>query len=223
MKTIIAAIIALATGSSLVHAQNGLLSWQNATAHPMTNTTYYASGYPSTIGAVSGFTAGSLTGSIYYFMLLTATSTTSADNGNPLGPDWNVLTYNTGGIAYGTNNIVAGTVRGFNGAAGFASDLNVGITYDDMVVAWSASLGTTWDQLLPQVESGNWMTQGYFGYSNVGTIIPTAAPANGASIIGGTSAQPGQTILYYVEPEPTTLALFGLGGLSMLVIRCRKA
>jgi hypothetical protein len=222
VKTIIAAIFSLTIGSSLLHAQGGLLSWQDAVAHPETNTTFYAPGYPSTIGAVSGFTSGSNTGQLYYFMLLTATSTTSADYGNPLGPDWNVLTYEGGGIAYGTNNLAPGTVKGFGSVAGFASDLTVGITYSDMVVGWSATLGTTWDQILPQVETDNWATIGYFGYSNVGTITPTAAPAPAVSIFSATSAQPGQTILYYVEPEPTTFALVGLGGLSMLLLRRRK-
>jgi hypothetical protein len=221
VKAIIAAIIALAFGTTFVHAQSGLLSWQNAAARPTTNTTYYAPGYPSTTGAVSGWTSRSSFG-LYYFMLLTATSTTSEDYGNPLGPDWNVVTYASGGIAYGTNNVAAGSVTGMSGTAGFASDLTLGITYDDMVVGWSASLGTAWDQVLPQVETGDWITQGYFGYSNVGTITPAAYPASGTEIFSGTSAQQGQTILYFVEPEPTTLALFGLGGLSMLFLRRRK-
>jgi hypothetical protein len=221
MKTIIAAIISLAIGTTLVHAQGGLISWQNAAAHPTTNTTFYAPGYPSTTGAISGFTSGSLVGT-YYFILLTATSTTAADYGNPLGPDWNVLTYDTGGIAYGTNNIVAGSVKGFNGAAGFASDLTAGITYSDMVVGWSASLGATWAQVEPQLQTYDFVGYGYVGYSNVGTITPTAVPAPGASIFGGTSAGQGLTILYEV-PEPTTIALAGLGGLSMLVLHRRKA
>jgi hypothetical protein len=218
MKTIIAAIVSLAIGSSLVHAQGGgLLSWQSLIAHPSTNSTYYASGYPSTTGAVSGFTSGSGAG-LYYFMLLEATSTTAADFGNPFGPDWNAVTYEGGGIAYGTNFLAAGSVAGFGSSQGFASDLIPGITYDDMVVGWSASLGTSWSQIL----AFNGGASGYFGYSNVGTVIPTAYPAAASIIFGGTSAQPGQTILYYVEPEPATLALFGLGGLSMLLLRRRK-
>jgi hypothetical protein len=223
MKTVIVIIISIAFAAPLVHAQGGLLSWQGPVARAMTNSTYYAPDYPSTTGAVSGFTTGfpSPPAARYYYTLLEATSTTSADYGNPLGPDWNVVTYSSGSIAYGTNFISPGGVTGLGGVAGFASGLSVGITYDDMVVGWSASLGTTWDQVLPQVETGDWISQGYFGYSNVGTITPTDHPAAGAGIFGGTSAQQGQTILYAV-PEPATLALFGLGGLSMFLLRRRK-
>jgi hypothetical protein len=225
MKTIIAAIISLAIGSSLVHAQGGLLNWANASAHPMTNITPYATGYPSTTGRVGGFTSGSGAG-LYYFVLLTATSTTAIDSGNPAGSDWNPVTYNgTSTPALGTNNVVVGSVTGLGGAtgAGFQSSLTAGTTYFDMVVGWSADVGTSWAQVsayLPAMAASN---GSYFGYSNVGTITPTTTPAPPASIIGGTSAGQGQIILYQLLPEPGTLALVGLGGLSMLLLRRRKA
>jgi hypothetical protein len=109
------------------------------------------------------------------------------------------------------------------GSGGFASSLNAGTSYFDMVVAWSASLGADWATASSWGPSFASSPAGYFGYSNVGTIIPTTAPASGASIIGGSSAQPGQIILYALTPEPTTLALVGLGGLSALLLRRRKA
>jgi hypothetical protein len=222
LKTVIAAIISLAIGSSLVHAQGGLLSWANIRARPMTNTALYATGYPSTFGGVSGETFGSGAG-LYYFILLAATSTTAADWGNPFGPDWNVVTYATGGVAYGTNNVVPGSVTGLGGSAGFASSLTAGITYSDMVVGWSADVGTSWADILSYAPDIADSPGSFFGYSNVGTIIPTTAPALGAAIFGGTSAQPGQTILYVLMPEPATLALLGLGGLSMLLLRRPKS
>src|SRR5215469_3814160 len=223
MKTTIAAIVSLAIGTTLVHAQGGLLSWANAAAHPSTNSTLYATGYPSTTGAAhSGFTSGSAAG-LYYFVLLTATSTTANDSGNPFGSDWSIVNYAAGGIAYGTNNVVAGSVTGLGSTAGFASSLNAGTTYFDMVVGWSASVGTDWATVSGYGPSMASAPFGYFGYSNVGSITPTAAPANGAGIIAGGSANPGQIVLYSLAPEPTTLALVGLGGLSMLFIRRRKA
>jgi hypothetical protein len=223
MKTIIAAIISLAITTTFVRAQGGLLTWANPVARPMTNSTMYATGYPSTTGAFfNGFTSGSGAG-LYYFVLLDATSTTAADAGNPFGPDWNVLTYATGGVAYGTNNTFAGSVTGLGGSAGFASGLTAGITYSDMVVGWSADVATSWAQVLSYAPNMANSPGTFFGYSNVGTITPTAVPAPPALIFGGSSAQPGQTILYLLLPEPTTLALFGLGGLSMLLLRRRKA
>jgi hypothetical protein len=223
MKTIIAAIISLAIGKNLVYAQGGLISWQAATGHPMTNSTPYATGYPSTTGGVSGFTSSSGAG-LYYFVLLAATSTTANDSGNPFGSDWSPVTYNgTGTPALGTNNVVAGSVTGLGGTAGFASDLVAGTTYFDMVVGWSASLGADWATASGYGPSFASSPFGHVGYSNVGTITPTSAPANGALIFGGSSAQPGQTILYATEPEPATTVLFGLGALSALLLRSRKA
>jgi hypothetical protein len=219
---IIFTIVALAMAASPVHAQGGLLSWQNAVARPETNSAPYVPGYPNTAGFPHGITSGSAAG-LYYFILLEATSTTAADYGNPLGPDWNVVTYESGGIAYGTNFVIAGSVTGFDGVSGFASDLSVGVTYDDMVVGWSASFATSWPQALAEIQGGVGSQSGFVGYSNMGTITPTPAPANGASIFGGTGALPHETILYGTLPEPATLALAGLGGLSMLVLHRRKA
>jgi PEP-CTERM motif len=223
MKKILLTLIGMVAGASLVHAQGGLLSWQAATGHPLTNTSTYATGYPTTTGHVSGFTGGSAAG-LYYFVLLAATSTTSNDNGNPFGTDWSAVTYAGGGIALGTNNVVAGSITGNGGSAGFASSLTAGTTYFDMVVSWSASLGADWATASSWGPSFGSSPAGYFGYSNVGTIVPAAAPANGAGIFAGASAQPGQTVLYAVPtPEPTTIALAGLGGLAALALRRRKA
>jgi hypothetical protein len=229
MKKILLTLIGMVAGAALVHAQGGFLNWANASAHPMTNTTPYATGYPTTTGHVSGFTGGTVgptsTG-LYYFALLAATSTTSNDSGNPFGSDWSLVTYAAGGNAYGTNNAVAGSVIGLGGGtgAGFASSLTAGTTYFDMVVAWSASLGADWATATVNGPSFGTGPAGYFGYSNVGTITPTASPAPPASIIGGTSAGQGLITLYAVPtPEPTTIALAGLGGLAALVLRRRKA
>jgi hypothetical protein len=224
MKKIILTLIGMVAGASLVHAQGGLLSWANAAAHPSTNSTPYATGYPSTTGAAhSGFTSGTAAG-LYYFVLLTATSTTANDAGNPFGTDWSAVSYASGGTALGTNNVVAGSVTGLGSTAGFASSLNAGTTYFDMVVAWSASLGADWATASSWGPGfGGTTPAGYFGYSNVGSITPTSAPANGAGIIAGGSANPGAIVLYAVPvPEPATIALAGLGGLAALALRRRK-
>jgi hypothetical protein len=223
MKKILLTLIGMVAGATLVHAQGGLISWQAATAAPKTNSTKYVTGYPSTTGSIQANTPAASAG-LYYFALLTATTTTASDSGNPFGSDWSVVTYAAGGNAYGTNNVVAGSVTGLGGTAGFGSSLNSGTTYFDMVVAWSASLGADWATASSYGPGFGGSPAGYFGYSNVGTITPTAAPANGALIFGSSSAQPGQTILYSVPaPEPTTIALAGLGGLAALVLRRRKA
>jgi hypothetical protein len=238
MKKILTTMVVLVAGVTLVQAQ-GLLSWLGPTAHVSTNSTLFATGYPSTNGAaISGQTTGvSFSVAVqYYYVLLAATSTTANDAGNPLGSDWSVVDYSGGGIAYGTNFTAAGSVDGAGGTAGFASSLTAGTTYYMMVVGWSANLGNSW-ATVEGLLAGNWAgvsglgitglpgsNPAFFGYSNVGTITPTSAPANGAAIFGSTGSQPGQLVLYNVPvPEPTTLALAGLGGLSLLFLRRRKS
>ena len=129
MKKILLTLIGMVAGAALVHAQGGLISWQSATAAPATNSTMYATGYPSTTGSVGNKTPGSGAG-LFYFALLAATSTTASDTGNPLGPDWSVVNFSGGGVAQGTNNLGPGTITGNGGSAGFASSLN-GSTFSD--------------------------------------------------------------------------------------------
>jgi len=66
----------------------------------------------------------------------------------------------------------------------------------------------------------SWTVPGYFGYSNIGAISAGSAPPGTPTSVfasGGIS----QFTLYAV-PEPATLALAGLGGISMLFLRRRK-
>jgi hypothetical protein len=229
MKKLLVTIIGLAAGASLVHAQGGLISFFNSTANIQTNTTAYSIGYPATTGGTAGKIQTQPAGGLFYFALLTAATTNAQDLGNPLGTDWSVVNYNsTGAAALGTNSqsaLFVGGATGAGQATGFATSLTAGTSYFTLVVGWSSIEGSSWTTILSELQGNNLVSGGYFGYSNVGTIIPTSGTANGASVFGGSGAQPGQTILYQVTgvPEPTTLALAGLGGLSVLFLRRRKA
>jgi hypothetical protein len=64
---------------------------------------------------------------------------------------------------------------------------------------------------------------GYFGISNVGTGVGRSlddGPEALFSASGGGISTP--MTLYLVVPEPSTIALAGLGGLSFLLFRRRK-
>lgn len=230
MKKLILTAIGLVAGATLVHAQGGDISWVDLNADMLTSTSTYTSNFT---GTATGLAKTGAT-SAYYFALLAATSTTAADAGNPAGPDWAALSpvtangSTTPSIGYSSG--AGGGVSGPGAGTGFSSSLTAGTTYDIMVVGWSSNFGTTWAQvsgLFADYFSSDTTITGYAGYSNIGTLDPTTAPAAAATIFGGSAVGSGKMILYTVTPtvtpEPTTLALAGLGGLSMLFLRRRKA
>jgi hypothetical protein len=116
-----------------------------------------------------------------------------------------------------------------------------GVTNSIVMVGWSANLGTTWtgvSNILAQLALGNTApliaqvgsAEAFFGESTFGYISPNTTPSPGASIFGtGAASVNGQPIyslltpLYLLPvPEPASLALAGLGGLSMLLFRRQR-
>ncbi len=105
------------------------------------------------------------------------------------------------------------------------------------MVGWSANLGTSWNAVEAELE--NWannqlITIPYLGFSATGYITPLATTTSpGATVFGSAPTAQGlpiyspNTLLYaldplYPGPEPSTMALMGLGGLSLLLFRRRK-
>jgi len=102
-----------------------------------------------------------------------------------------------------------------------------------MLVGWSANLGATWGAVSNML--ANWSTDqianAYIGLSVPGYINPNAGNP-GAVIFGGgvnangTPIQSTLTQLYLIPltvvPEPTTLALAGLGGLGLMLFRRQR-
>jgi hypothetical protein len=101
------------------------------------------------------------------------------------------------------------------------------------IFGWSVSLGTTWGEIsnqLVDINNGYWpLTEGYYGASQVGfgqpgggsPSLPTFHIFGGASNQG--SGVSGFTLGAIPIPEPGTLALTSLGGLSLLLFRRRKS
>jgi len=141
----------------------------------------------------------------YYFGLLTQATAGGA--------------YAFAGV-YGTNSAGAGRIAGYTtSVTGWAP--GQALNYE--VAGWSASLGATW--------SPGWLTQnfggktGYFGISAVangtaGGGSPVPAPSwnlFGGSGLTGFNLAPAGTV-----PEPTSMALAGLGAAALLIFRRRK-
>jgi hypothetical protein len=227
MKTIILALFSLVMGANLVCAQ-GTIQFFGAAAGVMTNTSYYYAPHGG-FSATGKTFSQSLAPGAYNFILLAATSINASDEGNPLGPDWSAVSIYGGALAVASNSIIAGSVAGPGGNFGFSSSLTAGTTYDIMLVGWSSNLGD-WDQIQvdysPRFENVYLPAFTFFGISPIGTVTPN--PLEEPMIPGAPVFGPGipnnSTVLYIVGgPEPSTLALAGLGGLFMLCLRRRKS
>jgi len=120
---------------------------------------------------------------------------------------------------YGTNlvNSTGGRFSGGNGVA--VPNWAAGATMSYQIAAWDQSLGTAFNPA--------WLSTppktGLFGLSSVGSGV-----AGGGSqslptlqLFGGTGITTGFTLTGAV-PEPSSMALFGLGAAALVIFRRRK-
>jgi hypothetical protein len=241
MKKILATLIGLAAGATLVNAQ-GWISLNAEGAGVTTNTAGSAAIYAENPSAYStGKTFNQGTGGVaYYYTLLyiaSGAAASSTDSNNPTSSDWTQLYTDAGGtpgVALTLTNYpgsaaaAAGGLQG-NGAANSTQALgsggqafNNGTDYQLLLVGWSANLGPSWSTVASDYNSGFAADTGFFGYELATGTGTSGAPGTSLLTLGFPN---GSLVLYNVviTPEPTTLALAGLGGLSMLFLRRRKA
>jgi hypothetical protein len=112
----------------------------------------------------------------------------------------------------------------------------VGTTDNIVLVSWSANLGATWATVFNELTNSTYAgvlagQQGFFGISNPGYLASSSANpgslvVGGGASVNGTPIQSTLTPLYLlpvtVVPEPTTLALAGLGGLGLMLFRRQR-
>ena len=133
-----------------------------------------------------------------------------------------------------------GTVSQLTDVATASGTWGIGTTQQFMIVAWSANLGSSWlavsntldnpALLSAQLDGG--AEYGYLGVSAVSFEAAQPAPSAPAAVLwsstlgGQTYGNPistGIPLYQIIVPEPTTLALAVLGGLSLVLIRRRKS
>jgi hypothetical protein len=124
----------------------------------------------------------------------------------------------------GVNSLAKGGIGGGANAVTTAGDaLPAGTPNQFIVVGWSATEGTTWATVSTELSNGNLVGGGYIGISSVGTGISATSPSE--AIFNGTGIGSPivlDQVVATVIPEPGTMALAGLGGLSLLAFRRKK-
>jgi hypothetical protein len=150
----------------------------------------------------------------------------------------NMTGANSTGLSHG-----AVTVATVNGQSGNGVQVNWanGTTQSVVLVGWSVNLGSSWasvSNILSALAAGNnaplaAQTGGaaaFFGETTIGDVNPAgSAPGNTIFATSSTALPTGQPIfdlntqLYLLPvPEPTTLALAGLGGLALALFRRQR-
>jgi len=113
---------------------------------------------------------------------------------------------------------------------------NVGTTQQFILAAWSANLGSTWGTVSNELATGTFASvlagaNGFFGVSAVSFAAAQPAPSAPAAILWssnqgaqsyGTPITTGIATYLLPVPEPTTLALAGLGGLALALFRRQR-
>jgi len=134
--------------------------------------------------------------------------------------------------AEGTGAASAGRWATVGGTAGTVVPWSAGTTDSIVMVMWSANLGSTW--AAAEAALNNWASDpiagAFLGVSATGYITTLATSVSPGSTVFATAATAQGTPidslltpLYALQvPEPTTMALSGLGGLALLLIRRRK-
>jgi len=239
MKKLILTGLAMVAGAVLVHAQ-GTISI-NSVANTATTNTGTVSGAAYT--GVGSYTYELLDMSQSAYGALTANQQAGAYS---LGANQSDISLWTDSGISGANSSVAakGGITGLGGATGTAASnwaAPTGGSYSTAaidyytVVGWSSSLGN-WSTISAELLAGSLTTAPgqFFGqtltaynYSGGG---PSSLPAvnafgnSGATGLAGSglASNIGSLVMAPV-PEPATLALAGLGGLSMLFLRRRKS
>jgi len=191
----LAAILCLSALTTGAFAQ-GLVNFFN-------NTTTLASFGPNGAGSATTGAAGS-----YYFGLLTSATGAAGSF--------------TFANVYATNQAVAG--RFFGGANVQVTGWAAGATEFYEVAGWSQSLGASFNPAWLNQNFGN--SVGFFGLSGVGSGQAGGFNGTGTlptfNLFGGTGLTSGFNMAPTVSPEPTSMALAGLGAAALLIFRRRK-
>jgi len=178
-----------------------------------------------TLISANGVTTAGVAGD-YIYAVFFAPSTTAAGSGQ-LGGAFTNPAFQTAG---GTNSSVAtaGRMASRNGIAETTGALPSGSTVDFIVRGWSKNAGATWAEALAYYNNGAPATDMYLGQSVIGNDLVLgggAIPVNGLFGVNAFQLNAGFSMALIpggVVPEPSSMALAGIGAASLLLFRRRK-
>jgi hypothetical protein len=234
-KTLITLALAMAVVST--GFAQGYITWGNTGGSKISINT--VAGGPLT--GTTPVNAGTLATTFYYALfyssvgnvggISTAILPSLGVNGEYVFQDSNWNNLSPGNIS----GYVTGPAIGVNGAAGRYTPNNTDAGHSSatitatttpefwVVLGWSATAGTNLTQLATWYNNGAPTTAGYIGESAVSALLtpgdPTTTPPGLPQSVFPGAFSLGQD---YIVPEPTTIALFGLGGLALLAFRRRQ-
>jgi PEP-CTERM motif len=233
-KTLICLSLAVASVSAFAQGTVNFGTFTPTYIGAQTNSTTYSSffGGGSTGNGATGGTALAANG-FYYELLWTASGASAPTTLSGLG-SWTDSTFYAVNSSGSAGRLIVGNGSSGTAITGMTSDGSH--SYSVLLAGWSANLGTSWSSVyttLTQLANSTYagpaiVGNAFFGITSVGTTTPTSTSSPGAAVFGTVAS--GQinsptTQLFLVPtavPEPSTMALAGLGGAAMLLFRRRK-
>jgi hypothetical protein len=247
MKKLVLTIGCAMAVSGAVYAQgtiNSIAPGGNFTSQTNTTTYSFIQGGGAVVGGSQAAGNAASAVGFYYELLYSTTPFNGSSIAQPnstsalFGGTWQDV-----GLTYTNQSGTTGRIQptapnaSYNEPAGMgAGGVGVGQTNYLVLVGWSANLGTSWSVVSNELATGSYATVlgsgiGFFGESATGYLVGntgnpgvnpfgTVAGANGLPIIG--TANQLYELSGTAVPEPSTMALAGLGGLSMLLFRRKK-
>jgi hypothetical protein len=213
--------LAAVLGTASVSFGQGYVSFANSVSSRISNS-----------GALQGATPA---GGYYYALLVAPSTQNTIGSADGSFAGWSLVTV-------GQNTGTAGRLSGNNADNNTAVQVtqSIGTTADFAIVGWSGNIGSDWNAVRAgfhgYAANGSWAitdptkpggtTGAWFGVSAVANDIilqPLGSIYN--SVFGAASAGqiPGMNLVTVPVPEPSTIALAGLGAAAIVIFRRRKA